>query len=53
MRNYYGDMPKYLQAGEHQFVEDKLIELWISSTLLGWYVNHNVMFGNVYQRHEN
>jgi hypothetical protein len=37
MRTYYGGMPKYLQVGEHQFVNDKLIELWINLMLLGWY----------------
>lgn len=49
MRIYYGDVPKYLQVGEHQFVQDKVIELWISTTLLGWYV----MYVNVYKMHEN
>ncbi|KDR69915.1 hypothetical protein GALMADRAFT_76807 [Galerina marginata CBS 339.88] len=36
IRTYYEGMPKYLQVGEHQFVENKLIEFWISSMLLGW-----------------
>ena len=40
MRVYYGGRPKYIQVGEHQFVEDKVIDWWISSMLMGWYVRN-------------
>ncbi|KAJ7630261.1 hypothetical protein FB45DRAFT_792746 [Roridomyces roridus] len=36
MRTYYGDQPNYIQIGEHQFAERKLIGLWISLMLVGW-----------------
>ncbi|KAJ7758979.1 hypothetical protein DFH07DRAFT_958123 [Mycena maculata] len=36
VRTYYGDTLQYIQIGEHQFAERKLIGLWISSMLLGW-----------------
>ncbi|KAF7333433.1 hypothetical protein MVEN_02359200 [Mycena venus] len=36
VRTYYGDTPKYIQVGEHQFVEHKLIGLWISLMLVAW-----------------
>ncbi|KAH8822785.1 hypothetical protein DL96DRAFT_1470089 [Flagelloscypha sp. PMI_526] len=32
---YYSSKPKYLQVGEHQYVEDTVIKLWISLMLLG------------------
>jgi len=36
-RVYYGGIPKYVQMGDHQFVEDKVIRWWISLMLMGWY----------------
>ncbi|KAJ7330880.1 hypothetical protein DFH08DRAFT_966637 [Mycena albidolilacea] len=30
MRTYYGDKPTYIQIGEHQFAERKLVGLWVS-----------------------
>lgn len=36
MRTYYGDVPKYIQIGEHQFAERKLIGMWVSLMLLAW-----------------
>ncbi|KAF7334149.1 hypothetical protein MVEN_02321000 [Mycena venus] len=36
MRMYYGDKPNYIQIGEHQFAERKLIGLWVSLMLLAW-----------------
>lgn len=36
MRKYYGGMPKYIQAGEHQFIEDRVVMWWITSMLMGW-----------------
>lgn len=35
-RIYYGGLPQYLQVGEHQFVEDKLVEMWIGNMVLSW-----------------
>ncbi|KAJ7757761.1 hypothetical protein DFH07DRAFT_958636 [Mycena maculata] len=37
IRTYYGDTPNYIQIGEHQFAERKLIAMWISLMLLAWY----------------
>ncbi len=36
MRTYYGGMPTYVQVGEHQFIEDRVITWWITSMLTGW-----------------
>ncbi|KAJ6463105.1 hypothetical protein DFH09DRAFT_1492323 [Mycena vulgaris] len=36
MRAYYGDKPKFIQIGEHQFVERKLVGMWVSMMLLAW-----------------
>ncbi|KAJ7668842.1 hypothetical protein B0H17DRAFT_1335884 [Mycena rosella] len=36
VRTYYGRVPEYIQVGEHQFVERKLIGLWMSLMLVGW-----------------
>jgi hypothetical protein len=35
-RTYYGGLPKYIQVGEHQFVEDRVVHMWISMMLVGW-----------------
>jgi hypothetical protein len=35
-RTYYEDKPTYVQAGEHQFVEHKLVDLWVNLMLVGW-----------------
>ncbi|KAJ7089594.1 hypothetical protein C8R44DRAFT_892286 [Mycena epipterygia] len=35
-RTYYGDTPIYIQIGEHQFAERKLIGLWVSLMLVAW-----------------
>ncbi|KAJ7320903.1 hypothetical protein DFH08DRAFT_713634, partial [Mycena albidolilacea] len=36
MRTYYGDKPTYIQIGEHQFAERKLVGLWVSLMLVAW-----------------
>jgi hypothetical protein len=36
VRTYYGGIPKYIQVGEHQFVERKLVGMWISLMLVAW-----------------
>ncbi|KAJ7205836.1 hypothetical protein GGX14DRAFT_644475 [Mycena pura] len=36
MRTYYGDTPRYLQIGEHQLAERKLVGLWTSLMLVAW-----------------
>ncbi|KAJ7157857.1 hypothetical protein C8R43DRAFT_882920 [Mycena crocata] len=37
MRTYYGDTPKYLQMGEHQFAERRVMGMWITLMLVAWY----------------
>ncbi|KAJ7226864.1 hypothetical protein GGX14DRAFT_627313 [Mycena pura] len=37
MRTYYPGVPDLIQVGEHQFAELKLVNMWISSMLLGWF----------------
>ncbi|KAK7022886.1 hypothetical protein VNI00_016873 [Paramarasmius palmivorus] len=36
-RIYYSTTPKYLQVGEHQFVEDAVAATWTSTMVLGWF----------------
>jgi hypothetical protein len=38
IRQYYDGAPDIIQVGEHQFVEKRLIELWISLMLVSWCV---------------
>ncbi|KAF7307938.1 hypothetical protein MKEN_01154700 [Mycena kentingensis (nom. inval.)] len=33
---YYTDIPAYLQIGDHQFAEHKLVSMWISQMLTSW-----------------
>jgi len=40
IRHYYGGVPDYIQVGEHQFVEKKLVSLWVNMMLVGWSVGH-------------
>ncbi|KAF7316637.1 hypothetical protein HMN09_00396300 [Mycena chlorophos] len=35
-RTYYPTLPTYVQVGEHQFIERKLVGLWISLHLTAW-----------------
>ncbi|KAJ7431561.1 hypothetical protein B0H11DRAFT_1664812, partial [Mycena galericulata] len=37
IRTYYDGIPELIQVGEHQFAELKLVNMWISSMLLGWW----------------
>ncbi|KAJ6492700.1 hypothetical protein C8R47DRAFT_1269993 [Mycena vitilis] len=37
VRTYYAGVPDLIQIGEHQFAEVKLVNMWISSMLLGWF----------------
>ena len=44
IRTYYSGIPAFIQIGEHQFAEKRLIQLWISQMLVSWcviYVFHN------------
>ncbi|KAF8168554.1 hypothetical protein B0H34DRAFT_779819 [Crassisporium funariophilum] len=34
---YYGGLPQYVQVGKHQFVEQRVIKMWISMMLVGWF----------------
>jgi hypothetical protein len=36
IRTYYMQKPQYIQVGEHQFVENKVVDLWTGQMLLGW-----------------
>ncbi|KAF8059881.1 hypothetical protein FPV67DRAFT_1453519 [Lyophyllum atratum] len=33
--------PQYMQVGEHHFVEEKVVKLWTSQMLLGWFSASN------------
>lgn len=35
-RTYYGDIPEYIEIGEHQYAERQLIELWKAKMLFAW-----------------
>ncbi|EDR07231.1 uncharacterized protein LACBIDRAFT_298907 [Laccaria bicolor S238N-H82] len=37
LHTYYGGIPKYIQVGEHQFVENTVINMWITMMLVGWF----------------
>lgn len=39
MRIYYGGLPKYIQVGEHQFVEDRVALMWVDNMVISWYVS--------------
>lgn len=36
IRNYYSGIPDILQVAEHQFVERKLVNLWITLMVVSW-----------------
>jgi hypothetical protein len=38
VRYYYGGIPDYIQVSEHQFVEKKLVGMWVDMMLVGWLV---------------
>lgn len=38
VRVYYEGIPTYIQVGEHQFVERKVVEMWTAMMLAGWCV---------------
>lgn len=35
-RIYYDSLPSTIQVGEHQFVERRVIEMWITLMLISW-----------------
>ncbi|EDR07736.1 uncharacterized protein LACBIDRAFT_298235 [Laccaria bicolor S238N-H82] len=35
-RVYYGGIPDVIQVGEHQFVEHKVVELWVTLMVVSW-----------------
>jgi hypothetical protein len=37
MRTYYNGLPEIIQVEEHQFVERKVINLWITLMMVSWY----------------
>ncbi|KAF8240956.1 hypothetical protein L208DRAFT_1463092 [Tricholoma matsutake] len=38
---YYMQKPQYIQVGEHQFVENRVVDLWTGQMLLGWFSASN------------
>jgi len=42
---YYDGIPAILQVGEHQFVERKVIDLWISLMLISWFSTPHLCYG--------
>src|ERR1700761_5839702 len=42
LRTYYPGVPDLIQVGEHQFAESRLVNMWISSMLLGWCVANSI-----------
>jgi len=38
-RIYYHGVPEIIQVSKHQFVEQKVIELWTTLMLVSWYIN--------------
>jgi hypothetical protein len=47
-RVYYETIPDVLQVGEHQFVERRLIDMWINLMLVAWCVPY-FLFGCNYE----
>ena len=39
---YYGGVSNLIQVGEHQFIEKRVINLFIGMMLVAWYVYLNV-----------
>ncbi|KAF8811761.1 hypothetical protein BYT27DRAFT_7231609 [Phlegmacium glaucopus] len=37
IRTYYAGIPSYVLVGEHQFVETRVVRMWTSQMLLGWF----------------
>ena len=37
-RQYYPSMPEALQVGEHQYIERRVVDLWIHLMLSSWLV---------------
>jgi len=37
-RLYYSGIPEYIQVGEHQFVEQRIVKMWVNMMLVAWYV---------------
>ena len=36
IQTYHSGIPKYIQAGKHQFVENTVVKMWINQMLVGW-----------------
>lgn len=36
-RTYYGGVPDLIQVGEHQFIEKRVVNLFIGMMLVAWY----------------
>jgi hypothetical protein len=45
MRSYYeGNPPAIIQVGEHQFIEQKVIDMWRIDMHVAWYVNNLIFY---------
>ena len=42
-RTYYGGVPNLIQVGEHQFIEKRVINLFMGMMLVAWYVYLNFL----------
>ena len=42
MRTYHDGVPDVIQVGEHQFVEQRVIQMWRDMMLVAWYVQLEV-----------
>jgi hypothetical protein len=38
VRNYYAGVPEVVQVGEHQYIERKVVEMFVNLMLISWYV---------------
>lgn len=42
VRTYHDGVPDVIQVGEHQFVEQRVIQMWRDMMLVAWYVQLEV-----------
>jgi len=35
-RTYYPSIPKYIEVGQHEFVDSALAHMWVMMMLVGW-----------------
>ena len=42
-RTYHREIPHYVQVGEHQFIEQTVVRMWINEMLIGWSTQYLIM----------